>query len=239
MAEDDIEKIEELFVHLGSGVTCTPATLTIEGVALSRLAFSDRLERVVGHVTTRQFVDDCTPGPDSFESDQPNAVPNFPEADGAPGDSLVERRARRLTAHDRVLERAVASVAGACSLVIDPFGRPRSRLRLRGASPGATPDDVNAMANDERADNAVGPERTYTANGPELADPGVRKAIADAVVRLQARHPTAPGPLVQTCVADAYRHLCRAPVRDFLAILVERNAGWAMAEALGSRDPDR
>ena len=78
MTEDQGPDIEEMFVQLASGVTSTPDKLTLMGVNPSTLYFSDRPERVVGHLTLEQFVDDWGLGPNSFESDPPNAVLTLP-----------------------------------------------------------------------------------------------------------------------------------------------------------------
>lgn len=137
MSDDELETVEEMFVQLGSGVTCTSGTLTIEGVSPSTLYFSDRPQRVVGHITTEQFVDDWSLGPNSFESDPPNAVLTFPEADGALDDVVVELSSPRLSNDAlsytvQVLEGSPPEAAGACSLFIDPFGRPLSPVSVCG-----------------------------------------------------------------------------------------------------------
>ncbi|MGZ4708244.1 MAG: hypothetical protein ACXWBN_05835 [Acidimicrobiales bacterium] len=137
MSEDEGETIEEMFVQLGSGVRSTSDTLTIEGVTPSTLYFSDRPERVVGHVTTEQFVDDWSLGPNSFESDPPNAVLTFPEADGTLDDVVVELSSPHLSNDTlsytiKVLEGSLPDAAGACSLFIDPFGRPLSPVSVCG-----------------------------------------------------------------------------------------------------------
>ena len=78
MSDDQGDTIEEMFVQLGSGVTCASDSLTLQGVPPSTLYFSDRPDRVVGHFSY--------------------AV--------------------------KVLEGSLPASAWACSLFIDPFGRP-------------------------------------------------------------------------------------------------------------------
>jgi hypothetical protein len=39
---------------------------------------SDRPERVAGHLTTEQFVDDCAVGPNSFDLDPPKTMLTLP-----------------------------------------------------------------------------------------------------------------------------------------------------------------
>ena len=137
MSEGTPETVEEMFVQLATGVTTTPSSLTLEGVASSTLYFSDRPERVVGQLTTDQFVDDWNLGPDSFESDPPNAVVTFPDADGTLDDAVVVLSEPRLdngtlTYSVKVLEGTLPATAGACSLFIDPLGRPLSPVSVCG-----------------------------------------------------------------------------------------------------------
>ena len=64
------------------------------------------------------------------------------------------------------------------------------------------------------------------------ADAVVRKALAQAVTHLRSRFPTASDTLVLACVNEAFDPLRTALVRLYLAILIERSAGRALAEAL-------
>jgi hypothetical protein len=137
MSEDQPETVEEMFVQLASGVTATPDTLTLHGITPSTLYFSDRPERVVGHLTTQQFVDDWSLGPNSFESDPPNAVLSFPDPDGSLADVVVELSSPRvgddsLSYSVKILEGTPPPVAGACTLFIDPLGRPLSPVSVCG-----------------------------------------------------------------------------------------------------------
>jgi len=74
------ELVEEMFVQLAGGVTKEDGTMSLDRVAPSTLYFSDRPERVVGHMTTQQFIDQWGEGPDSFLADPPNAVLFFADA---------------------------------------------------------------------------------------------------------------------------------------------------------------
>jgi len=47
--------IEEMFVQIARAVTTDDGTLTLRDVSPSTLYFSDRPERVVGHMTTEQL----------------------------------------------------------------------------------------------------------------------------------------------------------------------------------------
>ena len=48
--------IEEMFVQIAKGATVANGSMTLVGASPSTLYFSDRPERVVGHMTTAQFV---------------------------------------------------------------------------------------------------------------------------------------------------------------------------------------
>jgi hypothetical protein len=54
---EDTVLLEEMFVQIARTVTSDQTTLTMQDVSPSTLYFSDRPERVVGHMTTEQFVE--------------------------------------------------------------------------------------------------------------------------------------------------------------------------------------
>ena len=125
MSEEPDQVVEEMFVQLATGVTSTPDTLTLEGVTPSTLYFSDRPERVVGHLTTEQFVDDWGLGPNSFESDPPNAVLTFADPEGTLEDVVVELRSPRLDDGKLdVLDRRPRGFAAGCGRGVQPLHRP-------------------------------------------------------------------------------------------------------------------
>src|SRR5206468_4183243 len=113
-------------------------TLTLTGITPSTLYFSDRPQRVVGHMKTTDFVDLWGEGDNSFQEDPPNAVLAFlaPGAD-APEDAVVVIREPRLQNGDlsysiEVLEGTVPATTGPVTLFIDPFGRPLSPVSVCG-----------------------------------------------------------------------------------------------------------
>ena len=79
MTDTQTELIEEMFVQVARGVTTTEGSMTLVGASPSTLYFSDRPERVVGHMTSQQFVEQWNQGADSFAADPPNAVLSFAE----------------------------------------------------------------------------------------------------------------------------------------------------------------
>jgi len=131
------ELIEEMFVQLAGGVTSNKDTLRLDRIAPSTLYFSDRPQRVVGHMTTEQFVAAWAEGPDSFQADPPNAVLSFADASGHMEDAVVVLRSPSLDGaalryRIEVLEGTVPQSAGPCTLFIDPLGRPLSPVSVAG-----------------------------------------------------------------------------------------------------------
>jgi hypothetical protein len=135
---DQLADQEAMFVQTASGLTSTDGRVTLTGVTASTLYFSDRPERVVGHMTTGDFVDLWGEGDNSFEADPPNAVLSFlPTGDAAPEDVVMVIKDPRLNGDDLVyeidvLDGAMPSSAGPVTLFIDPFGRPLSPVSVCG-----------------------------------------------------------------------------------------------------------
>jgi hypothetical protein len=136
---EQLETEESMFVQTAQGIDSDGKTLTLRGITPSTLYFSDRPERVVGHMTTADFVDLWAIGDNSFESDPPNAVLAFlePGAD-VPDDVVVVLREPELSGTGElsysidVLEGTVPAKTGPVSLFIDPFGRPLSPVSVCG-----------------------------------------------------------------------------------------------------------
>jgi hypothetical protein len=138
MAEQ-LETEESMFVQTAQGIDSDGDTLTLRGITSSTLFFSDRPQRVTGHMTTADFVDLWAIGDNSFESNPPNAVLSFlePGAD-VPDDSVVVLKepnldgAGDLAYSIEVLEGSVPTHTGPVTLFIDPFGRPLSPVSVCG-----------------------------------------------------------------------------------------------------------
>ena len=93
MTSVEPELIEEMFVQVASGSDSTDGVLTLTGLSPTTLYFSDRPERVVGHMTTAQFVDQWSFGDNSFASDPPNAVLSWVDSgENRPEDCVVVLR---------------------------------------------------------------------------------------------------------------------------------------------------
>ena len=135
---DDTVMVEEMFVRIARSVTSEESTLTLQDVSPSTLYFSDRPERVVGHMTTEQFVDQWSEGPNSFLEDPPNAVLSYVgTGDDIPSDAVVVLRdpvvsGSSLSYSIEVLDGTLPATSGAVTLFIDPLGRPLSPVSLAG-----------------------------------------------------------------------------------------------------------
>ncbi len=135
---EELEAEESMFVQTAQSITTTGATLTLDGVTPSTLYFSDRPKRIVGHMSTEDFVDLWGEGDNSFEADPPNAVLSFLESgDDVPEDAVIVIREPRLDSETlsysiEVLEGALPTHAGPVTLFIDPFGRPLSPVSVCG-----------------------------------------------------------------------------------------------------------
>jgi hypothetical protein len=141
MDQPDIEQLadqESMFVQTAQGITSDGTTLTLQDVTPATLYFSDRPQRVVGHMTTADFVALWGEGDNSFETDPPNAVLSFVEAGvDVPADAVVVIKSPvleggQLSYSVDVLDGSVPSTGGAVTLFIDPFGRPLSPVSVCG-----------------------------------------------------------------------------------------------------------
>jgi hypothetical protein len=136
--EPQVDQIEALFVQSAHGMTTSNDSLTFHGLAHATLFFADRPQRVVGHLSSRKFVDQWGEGEDSFADDPPNAVVSFLED----GDTVPEEVTMTisdptldgdsLTYKVVVLDGTLPASAGPCSLFIDPVGRPLSPMSVAG-----------------------------------------------------------------------------------------------------------
>lgn len=126
-----------LFVQNAKGITYANDTLTLKGVSPATLMFSDRPERIAGHMKTTRFVPFWAEGSDSFLKDPPNATLSFLE-DNALEDVVLVLRDPMLTGEDlsyevTVLEGKPPASAGLASLFIDIIGMPLTPISFAGA----------------------------------------------------------------------------------------------------------
>ena len=128
---EQLEAEQSMFVQTAQGMTSDGKTLTLEGVTPSTLYFSDRPQRIVGHMATNDFVDLWGEGDNSFEEDPPNAVLAFLE----PGDDVPE---------DAVIVIQVPASGEWPAVLLDPD--PRGNTSRTGRAGHAVHRPVRAAA---------------------------------------------------------------------------------------------
>ena len=128
-----------LFVQSAEGMRYAEGVLTLEEVSPVTILFSDRPERLAGHMATDDFVPFWREGSSqgkSFESEPPNADLAF--LDGAEeGNVVVTLYEPKLVGGDLsyrvdVLEGQLPANGGAASLFIDVIGRPLTPVSFAG-----------------------------------------------------------------------------------------------------------
>ena len=135
---EELQAEQSMFVQTARAITSDGTRMTLKDVTPSTLYFSDRPKRIVGHMSTVDFVDLWAEGDNSFEEDPPNAVLAFLEPGAeAPEDAVVVIRQPRLENGElsysiETLEGTVPAQTGPVTLFIDPFGRPLSPYRSAG-----------------------------------------------------------------------------------------------------------
>jgi hypothetical protein len=136
---DEIDgDLQEMFVQVGTGLSCEGGRVTLFGLSPSTVYFADRPDRVVGHITNEQFVKVWGEGPDSFVEDPPNAALCFIEpGHDRPSDVIVvlydpELGGDSITYRVEILDGELPAEAGPCTLFIDPFCRPVSPGSIEG-----------------------------------------------------------------------------------------------------------
>jgi hypothetical protein len=130
------DEIEALFVQSAAGMAYENGRLTLNGVAPTTLMFSDRPQRVTGHVPTEEFLDSWGDGDDSFADDPPNAVLST-FSDDEVNDVVVVLQdpaldGDRFSYQVEILDGEMPAIGGASSLFIDVVGRPLTPLSIAG-----------------------------------------------------------------------------------------------------------
>jgi hypothetical protein len=132
----EAKEIEALFVQTASSMSYDNGKLTLHSLAPTTLFFSDRPDRVTGHVTSQDFVESWGKGQDSFASDPPNAAFSIFHPDGV-SDVVVELKDPKLDGGDltytvEILDGEMPASGGPNSLFIDVIGRPLSPVSVCG-----------------------------------------------------------------------------------------------------------
>jgi hypothetical protein len=132
----EADEIEALFVQTSHGMSFEDGRLTMHSLAPTTLFFSDRPDRVTGHITSQEFVESWNKGPDSFESNPPNAVLSIFHPDMV-SDIVVELTepvlsGSQLTYGVEILDGEMPSSGGPSALFIDVIGRPVTPVSAAG-----------------------------------------------------------------------------------------------------------
>ena len=138
-AEAAEAKPQFLFVQSAAGMQYADGVLTLKGVNPVTILFSDRPERLAGHMATDDFVpfwSEAAAGGKSFEAVPPNADLAILEGDKM-DNVVVTLHNPKLEGGDLsyrvdVLEGQLPASGGAASLFIDIIGRPLTPVSFAG-----------------------------------------------------------------------------------------------------------
>jgi len=134
----ELEEIQALFVQTAHSADHVDGRIFLRTVGPSTLYFSDRPQRVVGHIGTPEFVGIWGVGENNFAEDPPNAVLAFiPDGKETPRDVVIEIADPVISGSDlsytaTVLEGTLPDRSAGCTLFIDPIGRPLSPVSVAG-----------------------------------------------------------------------------------------------------------
>ena len=169
-------KVELLFVQNAASGSFDGKTLTLKGVG-STLFFSDRPERITGHVRTSDFVGHWTKGADNFAANPPNATLSVFGAKEVSSVVVVltnpKLSGNTLSYTVKILEGKPPSSFKESSLFIDILGR------WRMAAYGAAVGESRGFAEGEAAARAPAPAAAAPAP-PPAAQPASPPAPAPA-----------------------------------------------------------
>jgi hypothetical protein len=125
-------------VQNARSITHKDGLLTLKGVNPATVMFSDRPERIAGHMTTARFVPFWSEGSQSFLLDPPNATLSFLEGRELEDVVLVlqdpKLEGNDLSYQIRVLEGTLPEKGGAASLFIDIIGMPLTPISYAGVA---------------------------------------------------------------------------------------------------------
>jgi hypothetical protein len=130
------DEFEALYAQSAGGMAYENGRLTLMGIAPTTLYFSDRPERITGHITTEEFLDSWGEGDDSFAGDPPNAVLSIFSEDEV-NDVVVVLQDPALVGDQmsyqvEILDGEMPAGGGASSLFIDMIGRPLTPVSVAG-----------------------------------------------------------------------------------------------------------
>lgn len=126
-----------LFVQNARAIHFADGRLTLKGVSPTTIMFSDRPERIAGHMDTVRFIPFWSEGKDSFLADPPNATLSIVKGKQVE-DVVVVLRNPELKGEDlsyqvNILEGKMPTEGGPVSLFIDIIGMPLTPVSIAGA----------------------------------------------------------------------------------------------------------
>ncbi len=166
------KKADFLFVQNARGIQYADGKLTLKDVSPTTIVFSDRPERLAGHMSTAEFVPFWKEGKGSFLSDPPNATLSILGM-GKVTDVVVVLRDPVLKGDElsydiRVLQGEMPAAAGVASLFIDAIGRPLTPMSIAGVDrrmwrradydAADDGDSDSGCSNDDDSDNGCSDE---------------------------------------------------------------------------------
>jgi len=136
--EEAAKQADFLFVQNAQSIHYADGKLTLKGVSPTTIMFSDRPERIAGHMATARFVPFWSKGKDSFLADPPNATLSIVNEDKVNDVVVVlrdpELKSDELSYNVRVLEGEMPAKGGPVSLFIDIIGMPLTPLSYAGVA---------------------------------------------------------------------------------------------------------
>ena len=136
--EEAAKQADFLFVQNAQSIHYADGKLTLKGVSPTTIMFSDRPERIAGHMATARFVPFWSKGKDSFLADPPNATLSIVDENKVNDVVVVlrdpELKGDELSYHVRVLEGEMPAQGGPVSLFIDVIGMPLTPLSYAGVA---------------------------------------------------------------------------------------------------------
>jgi hypothetical protein len=135
--------VEMLFVQSAKNASIADGKLTLTGVSPTTLFFSDRPERIAGHMATDEMVPLWSEGADSFLKDPPNATLSTFTTDGKVANVVLILKNPMLHGDTmiydvQVLQGTAPQTIDAASLFIDVVGMPLTPVSYAGAARRAT-----------------------------------------------------------------------------------------------------
>jgi len=134
----DVNEVESLFVQNADDLSLKDGRLILFGISPTTIFFSDRPQRIAGHMSTEDFVREWQKGagPESFKADPPNGALSVFSQDQVVDMVLTLKNPRlaggALVYDIDILEPDQPLPSGPVSLFIDPIGRPLTPVSVSG-----------------------------------------------------------------------------------------------------------